>query len=113
MEVKQTPSLGIKETKEMVLFIGAVGTAFAKAKEDGKITIDDAMLLIPLLGLAKDAFHGAEKIIAELKDLDKDEKKELIDEFSAAFSVNDDLVEHRVVLALEIGLKLIKLINSF
>lgn len=104
---------GVKETKELALFIGALGSAFSKAKDDGKITLDDAMLLVPLLGLAKEAIQDADQVVAELKDLDDDEKKEIIEEFKSAFDLKDDRLEEQVVLSIEIGLKLVQLVNSF
>lgn len=115
MEVKTTDGLGIKETKEVVLFAAALGNVISKAKEDGKITFEDALLLMPIIGLAQDAIKGIDKVPAELQDLDDAERRELVEEFAVVLKLSDDEkdVEEKVVLSLEVGLKLIQLANLF
>jgi len=70
--------LGVKETKEMLVFLFTLGKVAKEAKEnDGKITYLDAVLLMKVLPSLGPAIDKADDIVAEIKDIDGDELNEL------------------------------------
>lgn len=70
---------GIKETKELLQFIFAIGKIYKEAKEtEGKVDMADIGLLVKLFPQMAPAFEGVAEIPEELKSLDKDEIKELL-----------------------------------
>ena len=72
--------LDMKETNELVLFLFKTGKTVKMAKEnDGKIDVNDIVLLVPLMSDIGPAIEGADKIIDEIKDMDEQESKDLID----------------------------------
>jgi hypothetical protein len=67
----------IKETKELVKFIGTLVNNADKAMEDGKIGIMDSALLFEPLRLASSAFSDIGKVPQEIMDLTTEEATEL------------------------------------
>lgn len=78
---------GIKDTKE-VLALGAALTrvVFEAKRNDGVIDIKDLPLVITTLPTITPALDGVSNILAEIKDLDQQELKELIDYTKEQFS---------------------------
>ena len=67
----------IKETKELVKFIGTLVNNADKAMEDGKIGIMDSALLFEPLRLASSAISDIGKVPQEIMDLTTEEATEL------------------------------------
>ena len=75
---------GIKETKELLQLVFALGKTFKAAKEDdGNINMLDVKHLVALFPRLTPAVEGVSEVPKELKDLSKEEVKELLS-FSAA-----------------------------
>lgn len=83
-EVKQL-SVGVKNVLEVVNFAIALEKAISQAKADGKIGIEDAALLFPVVPLLAPAIDEIDQIPAELKDLDEAELEQLVAEVSKIF----------------------------
>lgn len=79
-ENKAAESVGIKETKELIAGMEAVGVCVAQIEKDHKIDMTDAAHLVELGGkfnILKDAFSGIGSISSEIKDLNEAEIMEL------------------------------------
>lgn len=105
--------MDMKETKEIVRFGLKLGKALQEAMEDGNINLIDAFKFLPVLKELKTAVEGAAKIPAELKDMDDEERAELLDYFQEHFDLEDDELEAKVEMALDVGLALLKLALGF
>lgn len=101
---------GIKETKEVLDFVLALGNALGKAYEDGELKLADALHFVPILSKAGPAFGDISKIAAELKDLSDEERQALTAYAKASFDIPDDKLESSLEMALEVGFYLAKLI---
>jgi len=83
---------GIKESKELVEFIGALASAGDKATRDGLGYEDIALFIGPLM-LAAEAFKGLEDAKLEIGELDDAEIAELREAFAAKLDLVDDQLE--------------------
>jgi ubiquitin len=106
---------GIKETKELLQLGFALGKSFKAAKEDdGNLSMGDMKHLIAIYPQVTIAYEDASKIPAELKDLSKDEVKELL-VFSAAhlgeFAGADEELMLKIEKALNVGLAILEFIK--
>ena len=105
--------LGIKETKEMLALGFALGKAIKEAKaNDGKVNAADLMLLMGVIPAMGPAMDKIDMIPAEIKDIDTEEAKELLQ--YAGEQVGEMLSEEELVkkinAGLEVGLSVAKLI---
>jgi hypothetical protein len=97
----------MKETKELVGFVLAVVSAVVESKsDDGQITLGDAPKFFNAMVAAPNAFIGADKIGAELKNLTIEEKNELMAEFREKFDITDDEIEELIEDAVEAAVAL-------
>lgn len=79
---------GIKETREVLKLLEDLADAIEKAKSDGSIDWFDLPKLGGVVSSAKKAMDGSHLIDDELRDLDADEIKVLInDAVSAATAI--------------------------
>ena len=102
--------VGIENTKEVVKLGFEGAKVFKAAKADGKIDLADLgklMLLLPYVG---PAVADADKIPAELKDMDSAEADELV-EFAAA-ELGGLLEREKVVARVEAALGVAKSISK-
>ena len=83
---------GIKDLKEMVVFVAKVGNAVDVSAEDG-IGVDDLGSFVPAFMSAPQAFEGVSEIPKEAKDLDAEEMKELQDALAKELDLKDDALE--------------------
>lgn len=96
---------GIKELKELVVFIGAFASAADKATQDG-LGVEDIAHFVPSLMLAPEAFKGIDAAKLEVTNLDEAELLELKNAFATELDLVDDQLEGLVEEALTIGLQL-------
>jgi hypothetical protein len=97
----ESKKLGTENLKAVLAFGLALGMAVDKSMaDDGKITLADAGNLIPAFMKAPSAFGAAGKSLAELGDLDSEEKAALHAYAKAEFDIHDDDVEEIVENAL-------------
>jgi hypothetical protein len=102
---------GIKETKELLKFVIEVTEALDRSLEDGEIGFTDLSNLVSAMMASAAAFENVSLIPSEMKDLDKAEAAELYAYVKGELNLKDDKIEAAVEAALEIGLKIYKLIN--
>ena len=111
--MSEVVKVGIKESKEMLVFLFMLGKVMKEAKEnDGKIDYMDAMLLMKLMPLMGPAFEGVSEIMEEIKDIDAAEADELIkylaEETGSILEGKEDLIA-KIISGLEVA----KSINNF
>lgn len=71
-------SVGVKETLEAIDGLGAVVDAVAKAMEDGKLSLSDALIVPGLIMALQPAVSGVAGVKAELADLSAEEAKVVV-----------------------------------
>lgn len=76
---------GIKETEDVIKFVSDFAEAIAAAKSDGVINIWDTALAVGLTPSLIGAVKGADRIDDEFKDLNGEERDQLLVEFKNAF----------------------------
>ena len=104
MEKKKAVKTDIKDTKEALDFgFALIGAIKASKESEGGIGINDLGNLVVVLPKFSPAIEGADTIPAELKDLDKDEAKELM-EF-ASMRLGESLNKKELVEKIEKALK--------
>lgn len=69
---------GIKETKEAAILAFSLSNAFGEIMEDGKFSILETFTVLKAMLKAKEGITGIKEIPAEIKDLDIEEKTELM-----------------------------------
>lgn len=104
--------LGIKETKELLVFLARFGNAINRALEDGKITWLDAGVLLEPLMASKAAFEGTSIIPQELADLDSMEAIDLSATVAAELDLDDERAEVLTEKGLALGLALVAYVNE-
>ncbi len=99
-----------QETKELVRLVLVSVKALQEALADGKVSITDALKLLPVLKQIKPAFDGIQKIPAELKALDAETVKALVQEFQGGLDLPNDAIEGMIEVAFEVGLNIVMLL---
>lgn len=102
---------GIKELKELVVFVAALASAADKATQDG-LGYEDAALFVPVLLKAPEAFQGLDKAKLELANLNQAEVAELNEALKQELDLVDDQLEGLVEKALSILVQLYGLIEA-
>lgn len=69
---------GIKESKEILVFLAKVGESIKASLVDGKFDLSDVANFYPVLGAILPAVQGIGEIPAEIKDLSVEEGLELV-----------------------------------
>lgn len=99
--------ISVTELKDVVSFVCALANGADKALADGKVTLDDAFLMLAPIQKVIPAFVGIQKVPAELKDLDQAEADELREMVKAELDLTNDttevMVENILGAALKIG----------
>lgn len=91
---------GIKETGELVVWVGKVGSAVGESMEDGKLTASDILKIFKTLPDAPAALMGIAEVPTELKDLDVEEAAQLVGLFAESFAIPNHEAEHKVEMIL-------------
>lgn len=99
---------GIKNLKEMVVFLALMGNAVDQSTKDG-LQPADIGFAMPAFMKAPEAFEGFEEIPEEAKDLDTAEKDEIIATVKQHVDLEDDVVEGIVEDAFAAALNIINL----
>lgn len=94
--------VGVKDTKEVVVFMAALANAIDLAGQDGKFDIGDAALLMGPLMKAGPALSDIKNVKLELADLSEEEKKELLELSAQELSLSNEKVEKVVMSSLKI-----------
>ena len=94
---------GINETLDVVRFGVAVGNALGKAYADKKFEVSDLLFLVDSLTKLPPALAGLEKVPEELKDLDAEEREQLLETIAKEFDIPQDNVESIIEDAIKLG----------
>jgi hypothetical protein len=100
-----------KEITEAALFIASVANAIGDAMKDGKVTIGDAMHLIPLLSELPSALDVPDGL--NLSQLSLDELEWIKASFNEKFDLPNDKIEALCEGSLDIVVKLYALVKKF
>ncbi len=92
---------GIKETKEVVVFVVALVQGVADSLADGKLNIFDLFKFFKALRLLGPAVKDFTKIKDEIMDLSDVEKVELCDAIAKEFNMENKVVEGFIEQALQ------------
>lgn len=109
---------GIEQTKELLDFIFSLVEAIKKSTADGDFSWTDGLNFIEPLKKIAPAIDDIEDVIPEVMDLDASEWNELIDFVQEKFNLeidpdDDSDIESRVEEALNAGVELLRLTQSF
>lgn len=97
---------GVKELKELCVFLALCVTAEQEVAADGKVDLSDApKALAPLMALPA-ALAGVTEVPAEIKDLDVTEAEELRAAIAANLNLENDSAEQVVEMVLGAALQL-------
>ena len=103
----------IKETKEILDFVFALGNGVARAMEDGEIGFSDLMSFIEPMKKAGPALENAASALTELKNLDAAQLNELVEYSKNRLDLPNDQLEARIELALEAAARLYQVVQAF
>jgi hypothetical protein len=107
--------LGIKETKEMIVFAARFAGGLDKSLADGKIDFFDVGHVLDPLLAAGAAFQGADGIPNELLDTTEEEDAELlailVEELDLINDTTEGKIEEGAALLVEAKQVAIKLVN--
>lgn len=98
-------SRGITETKELVVFAGALAEAVEKSLRDGKFSVGDLRHFLRLPEAGKAGLDGLKAVPGELAELDEMEFEELVQALRYEFDdeipdgLGRELTEHAVRIA--------------
>lgn len=108
-------NVGLKETKEVLKFVIALGHAVDQSLVDNKIGLEDAMNFYGAVLAAGDAFADISLVAQELGDLSAEEKDELIayveNDLDLRSDKTEEIIEKGISVALNIY-EMIKLIKA-
>lgn len=97
--------MDVKETKEALKFALNLAQVVGVSLEDGKVGLEDLVLLLGALSGAGEAFKGLSEIPAELGELsneEKDELKTVVEEFDIPQEAIEDTIQAGLKLILDI-----------
>jgi hypothetical protein len=103
---------GIVELKDLVSFFVKIINSSAAALKDGKTTLGDASLFMPVVVALPKALMGIEMVPAEAKDLDSAEIKELIETVKAEIDLPAEKAEMLIKGSLDVALRVYDLVLS-
>lgn len=104
--------LGIKETKEMIDLLLEGVSIGVKASADGKVSLDDAALLLGLIPKLGPAVSGAGDIPKEIGDLDATEAGQLVTHVMTNLAVTDAKARDLINDSLSVAYSAYKLIKT-
>jgi len=103
----------MKETKELLGFVLALGSACGKSIEDGKIGLGDLMHFISAMRQAGDAFEGIGSVPMEWAGMTDVQKEELKAYVVAEFDIPQDALEESIEIGLKVAIDLAYMITKF
>lgn len=109
--------LGIKETKELCIFVACLISEGGEIMEDNKVGLGDIGNVIAIIKKAPTAFTGITDIPKELGDLDDAEAQDLIKTLKEETELDNQIIEDRIenifAMAMNFGVVLIDVVNQF
>lgn len=104
--------LGIKETKELLVFTSRLANAIDKTLADGKVTVTDAVYIFDPLSAAKDGIDGIGQVDNEIADLSEQEAVELVELFALELDLSNNLAESLAEEGLALGVAIVNFVNK-
>lgn len=101
--------IGIQETKELLDFGFKLQEGIISAMEDNKASLLDIPAFVPAIMSAPKAFANVHQVLAELKDLNSDERTELLEFARERFDLPDNDLEIIIEDTLEVILLNVKI----
>lgn len=101
--------MGIKETKELLVWIWDLVEGIQKSAEDGQVNFMDVPNFLPLIQSSTSAFGGIQKVTAEILDLDDAEQAEIVELARNRFDIPDDMLERRIEDSIDQALSILRL----
>lgn len=105
--------VGIKETKELLDFVIALGNATSISLEDGKFFWSEFTNYIGALIKLPVAIQDIEQVPVEMKDLDDAEAKELLQYAKDKLDIPEEELEVAIEEHLALGLEIYKLLMKY
>lgn len=87
---------GITALKHVIDVVVTLAKTYEKVKEDGKVSFLDSIHIARVVPRVIKSVAKSGNALAEVQDLDADEKKELVAYFKAEFDLADDAAEKKV-----------------
>lgn len=103
---------GTKELGEVVKFVCSLASAAAEAAKDGKVTLSDAVHLMPLLYALPSAIDGWDDLIIESTDLDEAELDELSALVKESLDLPNDDIEEACEEAIDCAIKMYSIVQK-
>lgn len=103
----------VKETKEMLRFVLSLANVMSEIMDDGKVSLLELPKLLVPFRLMPAALKDVKMIVAEFKDLSKEEVDELTQEFMKEFNLKQDEIEAMIEKGMLVAAELAKIILSF
>lgn len=106
------PEVGTKELTEAVDLLLDTGLALKSALADGKVGLEDAVLLMRLVPKVGPALEGIGKIPAELKDLSAEEAEALAAHVMAKLTVENKKARDLIEASLKLAVAAVSLVRA-
>lgn len=103
----------IKQTEEVLRFVLSLANAMSDVAADGKFSLTELPKLIAPLRLMPAAIKDIGGVVAEFKDLSKEEVEQLSAVFVKEFDLKQDGIELMIEKGMLVAVELAKIILSF
>lgn len=106
-------AIGIENLKTVAKFGIDLGENISAALADSKITLSEAVSLLPTVMSLPGIIEKKADIVAEFKDLDSAERSELNAYIAAEFDIADDELENKIEKGLSAVVAVLDLVSAF
>jgi hypothetical protein len=105
--------VSLKDTREVLALVIALGKAYENAKADGVINYADLLYLLPVIEKVGPAFEGIENVQIELIAMSPEEAEELKAWIKIELDLKDDEIEQFIQAAFAVVVDMWLLIKQF
>lgn len=105
--------VSLKDTREVLTFVIALGKAYEAAKSDGVINVADLLHLLPVIDKIGPAFEGIENVQIELMAMTTEEADELKAWIKTELDLQDEEIEEFIQAAFAVVVDLWMVIRRF
>jgi hypothetical protein len=109
-EQQNTTKYGVKETGEVLEFLGAFATTTGDIAADGKVTLIEFLKYVNLYPVVAPAIDNVKVVSLELGDLDTAERAILKQKFGAALKVPNPITEELLEEGADLGLHIMQFV---
>jgi hypothetical protein len=104
-------SLGTKETKELLAFLGQFATTTDTVLADGKVDLLELTQFVQVVFMIKPAIEGIREVPRELADLSDDERAEVVDAFAKSLKLRNEQADQLADQGFDLALRLVQFIT--